>query len=186
MKYVTADLPPETPGRSLSAITVGKAAVRLILAAFVGFAVPAVMVSVHAAEPSGTAIPQDAPIMGMWLSEKHDGIFRIAPCGDSVCGTLIGLSYGPKEPMPRAKDGRAECDLVMLTGFRPMEDDPGRWEGKILDPDAGNLYHAQIWSPKPDILKLRGYILVPVFGETQTWSRYHGTIGPECRMPANP
>nr|WP_242010021.1 DUF2147 domain-containing protein [Acetobacter conturbans] len=130
-------------------------------------------------------IPASAPVYGMWLSEKHDGIFRIAPCGNAVCGTLIGLSYGPGEPMPTAKDGRSECNLVMLTGFRPLEDDPGRWGGKILDPDAGNLYHAQIWSPQPDILKLRGYILVPVFGETQTWSRYRGTIGPNCRMPPN-
>lgn len=182
---MTADLPPEAPGRPSSAIAVVKAFVRLFPAAFMALSGPAMMVPAYATEPAAIA-GQNAAVMGMWLSEKHDGIFRIAPCGDSVCGTLIGLSYGPDEPMPRAKDGRSECNLVMLTDFRPLKDDPGRWEGKILDPDAGNLYHAQIWSPKPDTLKLRGYILVPVFGETQTWSRYHGTIGPECRMPANP
>lgn len=182
---MTADLPPETPGRLFSAIMPGKAVLRLLLASFMGLAASVLALPAHAAEPTATTA-QNASVMGLWLSEKHDGIFRIAPCGDAVCGTLIGLSYGPDEPMPHAKDGRSECNLVMLTGFHPMTDDPGRWEGKILDPDAGNLYHAQIWSPKPDILKLRGYILVPVFGETQTWSRYHGTIGPECRMPANP
>lgn len=128
----------------------------------------------------------ESAVTGLWLSEKHDGVFQIARCGDALCGTLVGLLYGPTEPMPRAKDGREECRLVMLTEFRPLEDDPGRWGGKILDPDTGNLYHSQIWSPGPDVLKLRGYILVPVFGETQTWSRYTGKIGPACRLPANP
>lgn len=140
----------------------------------------------RADEGKNITLPSEAPVYGMWLSEKHDGVFRIEPCGKTICGTLIGLSYGPNEPMPHAKDGRPECNLVMLTDFRPMEDDPGRWSGKILDPDAGNLYHAQIWSPQPNVLKLRGYILVPVFGETQTWTRYTGKIGPECRMPPNP
>lgn len=141
---------------------------------------------------SASAVPayakDSAPVAagnetGEWLSEKHDGVFRIAPCGDALCGTLIGLKYGPGEPVPTAKDGRSECGLTMLTQFRPMSDEPGRWEGRILDPDTGNVYHSQIWTPSQDVLKLRGYIMIPIFGETQTWTRYHGTIGAACRMP---
>ncbi|WP_338422311.1 DUF2147 domain-containing protein [Acetobacter musti] len=131
----------------------------------------------------GADIPSSGPEFGDWLSEKHDGVFRIARCGNMLCGTLVGLQYGPTEPVPTAKDGRSECGLVMLTNFSPMADTPGRWAGRILDPDSGNVYHAQIWSPTPDVLKLRGYIMVPIFGETQTWTRYKGTIGAACRMP---
>ncbi|MBO5995616.1 MAG: DUF2147 domain-containing protein, partial [Acetobacter sp.] len=34
------------------------------------------------------------------------------------------------------------------------------------------------------VLKLRGYVGIPIFGETHTWTRYKGgAIGPECKMP---
>ncbi|NHO31109.1 DUF2147 domain-containing protein [Acetobacter fallax] len=128
-------------------------------------------------------LPASGPEFGYWLSEKHDGVFHVARCGDAICGTLVGLQYKPSEPVPVSKDGKSECGLVMLTDFKPMSDDPGRWAGRILDPDTGNVYHAQIWSPHPDVLKLRGYIMIPIFGETQTWTRYAGSIGAGCRLP---
>ncbi|NHO18243.1 DUF2147 domain-containing protein [Acetobacter oeni] len=135
------------------------------------------------ADPAPGVLPTSGPEFGYWLSEKHDGVFHIARCGEVLCGTLVGLLYGPTEPVPKSRDGRSECGLTMLTGFTPMSDDPGRWAGRILDPDTGNVYHAQIWSPQQDVLKLRGYVMIPIFGETQTWTRYTGTIGAACRMP---
>ena len=34
-----------------------------------------------------------------------------------------------------------------------------------------------------DHLLLRGYILLPVFGQTQTWTRHAGPLGADCAMP---
>ncbi|NLI26025.1 MAG: DUF2147 domain-containing protein [Acetobacter sp.] len=122
------------------------------------------------------------PEIGLWLSEKHDGVFRVEYCGDGVlCGTLIGMRYDEAEPA-RDVHGRSECGLTMLTGFRKKSGDE-RWNGKILDPDSGEVYHAQIWSPRDGEMKLRGYVGIPLFGETQTWTRYTGTIGAQCRLP---
>ena len=75
--------------------------------------------------------------------------------------------------------------LLMLTDFQPMEgSNRGRWAGHILDPDTGHLYDSQIWTIQPDVLKLRGYIGLPIFGETQTWTRYKGpAMGPVCKIP---
>lgn len=132
------------------------------------------------AEPVGT----EAALTGYWLSQDHDGVFKIDRCGQNLCGHLIGLRYDGTD-VPHGHDGKSECDLLMLTDFQPMEgSNKGRWAGHILDPDTGHLYDSQIWTTQPDVLKLRGYIGLPIFGETQTWTRYKGpAMGPVCKIP---
>ncbi|WP_257640657.1 DUF2147 domain-containing protein [Acetobacter orientalis] len=125
--------------------------------------------------------PEEA-FMGYWLSQGHDGVFKIETCGDTVCGRLVGLQYEGTD-VPHDKKGQSECNLLMLTEFRRSSSEGERWNGKILDPDSGHIYQAQIWSPHKDVLKLRGYIGLPLFGETQTWTRYEGILGPVCKMP---
>ncbi|MFT9385492.1 MAG: DUF2147 domain-containing protein [Acetobacter sp.] len=122
-------------------------------------------------------------LTGYWLSQDHDGVFRIEQCGQTVCGRLVGLRYDGTD-VPHGHDGKSECGITMLTGFVPLGDSQGRLGGNILDPDTGHVYDAQIWSPRPDVLKLRGYLGLPIFGETQTWTRYTGPpMGPMCKMP---
>lgn len=151
------------------------------LAAFLYPILMCAMLLVPAAVRAADKAPDD-DFMGYWLSQGHDGVFLIGRCGDTVCGHLVGLQYEGTD-VPRDKNGKSECNLLMLTEFRPSSDDNGRWHGKILDPDTGHIYQSQIWSPRKDVLKLRGYIGLPLFGETQTWTRYTGTLGPVCKMP---
>ncbi|WP_233127666.1 MULTISPECIES: DUF2147 domain-containing protein [Acetobacter] len=122
-----------------------------------------------------------AALHGYWLSQERDGVFRLEECGDKLCGRLVALQYEGTN-VPRDKNGKSECNLLMLTDFKPT--DGKRWSGKILDPDSGAVYQAQIWLSSHNVLKLRGYIGLPLFGETQVWSRYQtpGKIGPECKM----
>lgn len=134
------------------------------------------------ADAAETAPARDAsPVLGQWVTRERDGVFEIRACGGELCGRLVGMRY--TGDIPRAKDGTSECGLLMLTGFVPDSDDTGRWNGHILDPDSGKVYQAQIWSPRDGVLKLRGYVGIPLFGETHTWTRYDGTIGTRCQMP---
>ncbi|MBB2156480.1 DUF2147 domain-containing protein [Gluconacetobacter diazotrophicus] len=133
------------------------------------------------AGPDADAGTGTLSVLGMWETREHDGVFRIASCGGQLCGHLVGMRYTGE--VPKARDGGSECGLLMLTGFTPDSDEPGRWNGHILDPDTNKVYHAQIWSPRDGVLKLRGYVGIPLFGETHTWTRYTGTIGQRCQMP---
>ncbi|NVN44139.1 DUF2147 domain-containing protein [Asaia siamensis] len=122
-----------------------------------------------------------APEEGLWLAQDHDGVFQIGHCGDTLCGRLIGMLYDG--PVPKDVWGRSQCGLVMLTDFR-LSKDENVWRGHILDPETGRTYDARIHAESAEVLKLRGFILgIPLFGKTQTWTRYHGTIGPECKLP---
>lgn len=121
-----------------------------------------------------------APLLGQWLTRDRDGVFQLDRCGTSLCGRLVGMRYTGSMPLDVWK--RPQCEMSLLSSFHPG-DEAGHWDGKILDPDNGRFYQATIWSPEADVLKLRGYVLMPMFGETQTWSRYRGTIGPACQLP---
>ncbi|KXV62240.1 hypothetical protein AD949_12165 [Acetobacter orleanensis] len=161
--------------RGKSSVTLKNAGMMASLSAFLLSAALLAPVQARAEAP-------ESVFMGYWLSQGHDGVFKIGMCGDTVCGQLVGLSYQGND-VPKDHKGRSECGIQMLTGFRRSSDDDKRWNGKILDPDSGNVYQAQIWSPEKNVLKLRGYIGLPLFGETQTWTRYEGTLGPVCKMP---
>ncbi|MFT9423593.1 DUF2147 domain-containing protein [Acetobacter syzygii] len=153
----------------------GKAGIAAFLAAF--------LMAAPVGSPSAEPLSNEHALTGYWLSQDHDGVFQIERCGQNLCGHLIGLRYDGTN-VPHGHDGKSECGLLMLTDFHPMDDEKGRWAGHILDPDTGHLYDSQIWSPQPTVLKLRGYIGLPIFGETQTWTRYTGpAMGPVCKIP---
>lgn len=134
-----------------------------------------------AASPLLPAAAADETPLGYWRTPDGDGVFQIAPCGDTLCGWLQGMRYSGS--MPLDVWHRPQCHESLLTGFRPDPDQPKRWTGRILDPDSGRTYHASIWNPEPGVLALRGYLLMPMLGQTQRWTRYNGHIGPDCRLP---
>lgn len=141
----------------------------------------AILVAHLLTTPAQAASVPDVPVLGRWLTRNHDGVFQIDRCGSTLCGALVGMRYSGSMPLDVAK--RPQCREMLLSGFVPTEE-PGRWTGHIVDPDTGHSYQATIWSPSPDQLRLRGYLLLPIFGETQGWTRYRGSIGNACKLPA--
>ena len=141
----------------------------------------AMMLAPLAMPAASHARAAEPDIIGRWMTKDHDGVFEISHCGQEICGHLVGLRY--ETEMPRDKRGEVECNLPMLNGFTPDADTPGPGNGRVTDPDTGHVYHAKLWVSQSGDLKLRGFVAVPLFGETETWSRYTGTIGPACKLP---
>lgn len=139
------------------------------------------MLATGMAHPAAAGVAVDpGGILGRWLTPHHDGVFQIDRCGQTLCGRLVGMQYTGS--MPLDVYHRPQCGLLLLDGFRP-ENEAGRWSGTITDPDSGHRYQATIWSPARDVLKLRGYVLMPLLGETQRWTRYARPIGAACQLP---
>lgn len=139
-----------------------------------------VLVALLLGAPIGATADTAPSVLGRWMTAGRDGVVQIAPCGTTLCGWLVGMRYHGS--MPLDVYHRPQCGLMLLSGFRAADED-GRRHGAILDPDSGRSYQATIWSPSPNVLKLRGYLLLPILGQTQDWQRYAGTIGPACRLP---
>lgn len=120
---------------------------------------------------------------GTWIVQEKDGVFHIAPCpseSDRLCGWLIGMAYTDAEPEKDYR-GVSECGMEIISSMKRRKN--GHWHGKVLDPRTGRSYHANMWLAEDGTLKLRGYVGLALFGETQTWSRIvNPTIGERCRM----
>jgi uncharacterized protein (DUF2147 family) len=137
--------------------------------------IAAITMSLAILAPMASA--QQPPLLGRWLSESRKGVIEIYSCADKLCGKLIWLSEPIRDGAPAidrnnpdaAQKGRPLCGLKMLGDFHQLESN--RWgDGWIYSPENGKTYRATM-SLDGDHLKLRGYIGIPLLGETQTWTR---------------
>jgi 2',3'-cyclic-nucleotide 2'-phosphodiesterase / 3'-nucleotidase len=117
---------------------------------------------------------------GSWLTADHSAVIVIAPCGTGLCGYIAGIRLDhPTDPQPRDWRGQPQCGDLIIAAL-PAEDNPYKWRGTVTDPRNGSVYRATLTLHDDGTLRLRGYVGVPLFGETQSWTRYTGQIRTGC------
>jgi uncharacterized protein (DUF2147 family) len=131
----------------------------------------------------------DAPSpVGRWLTQDKRAVIEVYGCGPFFCGKVVWQSES------REKDGTIKvdrhnpdpalrqhplCNLQVMAGFAPVPGSPAEWQdGSIYSPESGSTYSATLRLKDAATLYLRGYILVPLLGETQTWTL--DTTHPSC------
>lgn len=117
---------------------------------------------------TGAALAQD--VAGTWLTEGGRSQVRIAPCGQSRCGTIIWTKAEAKDvnnPDPAKRD-KSLVGLQMFRGARPTGDS---WTGELYNPLDGRTYtgHAKLISPGQ--LELSGCVLAGLICKSQAWTR---------------
>jgi len=121
----------------------------------------------------------NASPLGLWRTHGG-GVIEISRCGRGLCGRIVGIPRTPGEPIPKDSTGRSQCGLTIMTGV--VEGQDGSWSGQITDPRDGAQYHVRLWVDDRGSLNVRGYILLPLLGQTQIWHRYTGRVGPQCTI----
>jgi uncharacterized protein (DUF2147 family) len=124
-------------------------------------------------------------IAGFWRTGDGKAVIEILTCSDgAVCGRIASLP--PEAPATdvnnpdASRRDRPLCGLVMVYGF--SEAGPNEWDGGyVYDPEGGKTYDAQVTLASPDRLDLRGYVGLPVFGRTETWTRAAPGSFTRCR-----
>ena len=117
-------------------------------------------------------------ICGEWVTADGKARVLISRCEELYCGKIIWL----KEPL---KDGKEVVDyknpdeklrtepvlgLVIVRNFEYDGED--EWTGgKVYDPESGDTYSGKIKMLEDGTLKLRGYVLIPLFGRSEIWTR---------------
>jgi uncharacterized protein (DUF2147 family) len=138
-------------------------------------------VAVLLAGVPGAAGAAAGPV-GTWLTEDHRGVIAIAPCGGQLCGRIVGMSepVRPDGSRPVDNEGRPQCGLTILRAA--PGDERGLWQGEITDPTDGSVWHCQLSVGEDGGLRLRGYVLLPLLGQTQRWTPYTGHVTPDCHI----
>jgi len=146
--------------------------------AWLAVAVPLVAAAAPGASPAG-----------QWLTEDNSGVVEIFRCAseDAWCGRLAWFRVDPGDPNPQGLDlrnpdparrDRSLCGMTFMSGFRPAG--PDSWDdGFVYNPDNGKTYHATMALQPDGRLRLRGYIGVPLLGESQVWTRFTRAV-PSC------
>lgn len=125
------------------------------------------------------AAPQDKgdPVTGFWYTEGHEGGVELYGCADKICGRFAwlkptpveGIAHDDHNPDPTLRK-RVLCHLQFMGNFTP--DGHGHYEdGWIYSPRHGQNFNAEMTLIDSDTLDLHGYVLAPILGESQTWTR---------------
>jgi uncharacterized protein (DUF2147 family) len=134
---------------------------------------------------SGNAHARDPA--GVWLTEGRDAAVAIGPCGGEValmlCGRIVWLQNATDESgRPRLDSrnpdsvGRSRpiCGLVVMGGLIPSG--PNSWDGgTVYNPRDGRIYSGDMTMLSSTTLRVRAYLGVSFFGESQVWTRAERT-----------
>jgi uncharacterized protein (DUF2147 family) len=143
------------------------------------------VMSIMAAAATAHAANGDG-ILGVWNNEEQDARIEVFKCSGKYCGKIVSLKEpnypaGSKEGTPgtprldgnntdRANRSRPIIDLQIVNDFVFFGE--GVWkDGSVYDPKNGKTYRGKITLVSPDKLELRGFIGIPLFGRTTTWTR---------------
>jgi uncharacterized protein (DUF2147 family) len=132
-----------------------------------------------------TAWAADADsILGFWRTPDEDALFEIYRCGPLYCGNIAGLQEPDYPATDKQMPGMPKVDRVnpdpalrkrtlvglpLILGFHYEGDNS--WKGAIYNPENGKTYKCMFSMDGENRLKVRGYIVIPLLGGTQTWTR---------------
>jgi uncharacterized protein (DUF2147 family) len=131
--------------------------------------------------PGETRADDLQAISGFWLTDNKDGVVELYPCREKICGRFHWLkddspeapSFDDKNPDPELRS-KPLCGLQFMGGFEPRGN--GYFSsGWIYSVHDGNTYSASLTLLGINTLELRGYFLIPLFGQSRIWQR----TGPE-------
>jgi uncharacterized protein (DUF2147 family) len=138
---------------------------------------------VLATTPAGA---QSSTPIGVWLHDNKRIEIKIAPCGETLCGTLVwfkrpndaqGLPLVDVKNPDSALRARPLLGLVVLDGLHRAG--TNTWvDGNIYDPDDGATYAASMSMQDDGSLQVRAYVLMPMLGKTFVWTRMSAVAGP--------
>ena len=129
------------------------------------------------------AIASPTPV-GLWETPEGKGgkaHVQIDPCAGKLCGRIVWLE------LPNDKEGRPRTDrrntnavqrdrpilgMPLLSDFVPDPERTDRWvEGRIYNPEDGEIYRCTMTLAADGTLEVRGYVGMPLLGKSQVWRR---------------
>ncbi len=129
--------------------------------------------------PSGQDLRTESDrILGEWTTAEGKAKVLITRCDSLYCGKIVWLRDSLKNGSPVVDSKNTDPKLrdtpvlgmTILRGFQ-YDGDGEYGGGKVYDPESGDTYSGRLQLVDAKRLELRGYVLIPLFGRTETWIR---------------
>ena len=120
---------------------------------------------------AGTQAAAQLPIEGQWKSPGGNSIIGIAPCGATLCGTVLWASEKAKQDAKKGTDQLVGSQL--LTNLKPKG---SGWQGRLFIPDQNMRATAKIELVSAQQLKVSGCALGKALCKSSLWSRLDGPL----------
>ena len=139
-----------------------------------------------AALAAAAAYAETPTVLGYWR-EPGGSVILIAPCGHGLCVAIASVAAGDHpvtdthDPDPKLR-ARPLCGLRIGDGFVAIDAQHASG-GHLYDPKSGHTYSGRMMA-EGNLLHLRGYIGLAIFGRTETWVRT--SRPPPCSASAAP
>lgn len=114
-------------------------------------------------------------LLGEWINEKKDARVLIYKIGNKYNGKVTwgegDESKDVKNPDPKLRN-REIVGTNILLGFVYSGDNV--WsDGTIYDPREGKTYSCKITMKNNNLISIRGYVGVSLFGRSEEWTRFN-------------
>jgi uncharacterized protein (DUF2147 family) len=115
----------------------------------------------------------EAQMRGYW-QEPLGAIVEVYSCADGLCLRIAQFAPGAhphtdqNNPDPTLR-ARSLCGLLIGQGF-VASDRQHAAGGHLYDPRSGQTYRGAL-SAEGNLLRLRGYVGIPLLGRTAVWTR---------------
>jgi uncharacterized protein (DUF2147 family) len=124
------------------------------------------------ATPMETSYPAET-IEGKWWTEGKEGLMKIEKTKSGRYQVIIisgkdEAKNDEKNPNPKLRDRKLKGIVIMWN----LKFEDGEYvDGYCYNPRDGNTYRVKMKITGPDTLRIRGYLLVPLLGQSQDWAR---------------
>lgn len=152
--------------------TIVTAAVVLSTSSMLAHAAPPPGDATFGADPVDATFPADS-LMGNWWTEGKEGLMKIVKTKSGLYEVLLldGKDADKKDvnnPDPKLRERKLKGIVIM---WHLRFEDGEYIDGYCYNPRDGNTYRVKMRITGPASLRLRGYLAIPLLGQSQDWTR---------------
>jgi uncharacterized protein (DUF2147 family) len=118
------------------------------------------------------SFPEES-ILGEWWTPGKEGRMRFVKTKSGRYEALVAWGIEPelrdtKNPDPKLRNRKITGSVLI---WHLKYEDGEYVDGYVYNPRDGNTYHMKARLIGKDTLKIRGYLAVPLLGQSQEWAR---------------